>query len=238
MNLLAIRKLFVQHSGRHDLVHDVQSYADNGADFFINAGLRILDDKVEVGKNESIREIELEKGQAIIKLPLVRVPEKVRIVGSDDGSIFLTRMTYYDFRRKYGEGNDEGLPASYSMLTLRSNGLSAEDAGQKAIIIGPKPEHDYMMYVSGQFYSDPLLTDEDVNFWSVEYPHTLIQAALYAMERFYRNTQGMNDHMLAIERDIEGIDHEDVAEAIRYRSNMADSFNEKHGKHPRNYGIK
>ena len=41
--LLEIRTEFINRSGRFDLVIDTDDYLDDGADFFINAGLRHLE---------------------------------------------------------------------------------------------------------------------------------------------------------------------------------------------------
>jgi len=45
MNLLEIRKQFRTTSGRYDLVND--DYSDNGANHFINEGVKWLDSKVD-----------------------------------------------------------------------------------------------------------------------------------------------------------------------------------------------
>jgi hypothetical protein len=241
MNLLEIRKKFVEHSGRYDLVVDTIDYVDDGANFFINSGLRFLEDRTNISKNESILEIGLDKGQTLIKVKGLRVVRKVWIMDPNkvdnwDG-ISLRRMHQADFDEYYGENNDEGLPASYKIHRLRSNGVDEEVATHRSIVIGPKPDTEYTLFIRGLVYGESFTDDGEANFWSIEYPHTLIQAALYSLERFYRNTQGMNDHLQAIEEDLRGIDHEEVAEQASYRSNMADSFNERIDKRRRYYGF-
>jgi len=53
MNLLEIRTEFIKQSGRYDLVTDATSWADNGANFYINSGQDYLDVKgVKVPESE------------------------------------------------------------------------------------------------------------------------------------------------------------------------------------------
>ena len=43
MNLKEIREQFVKRSGRYDLVSSTTNWTDNGADFFIRNGQKLLD---------------------------------------------------------------------------------------------------------------------------------------------------------------------------------------------------
>jgi hypothetical protein len=54
MSVLAVREQFARQSGRHDLVTTFGSvYTDNGADFYLNAGQRMLDRKASFLKSDS-----------------------------------------------------------------------------------------------------------------------------------------------------------------------------------------
>ena len=86
----------------------------------------------------------------------------------------------------------------------------------------PLPDGEYTLNVKGQFYTPKLTGATDINWWSEVYPEVLIQAALYKMEEMYRNTQGANDHLRAIQRVIQGIDFnmaEDAQGTVHYMRN-------------------
>ena len=53
MTLLSVRQRFVDLSGRYDLVIDSINWANNGADFFIQAGQRWLDRSGIIPKSDS-----------------------------------------------------------------------------------------------------------------------------------------------------------------------------------------
>ena len=52
MNLVEIRETVVKISGRYDLVVDTTNWADNGMDFYINAGQNMLDRLGIIKENE------------------------------------------------------------------------------------------------------------------------------------------------------------------------------------------
>lgn len=232
MNLLEIRTKLIELSGRYDLVVDTNTYADNGADFFITAGQRFLDQLLDSPKSKATKPITIGTGDTTIDLPRCRSVTHIWL--EDDGNKrFLGRVPFVDFQEYYGDFSNvgEGLPKYYTIGEARDADTPAiTELKKRVILIGPKSDKDYTAYVKGKFYSYELSADEEFNFWSVEYPHTLIQAGLYMMERFYRNTQGTNDHLIAIQRDVQGIDHDVVEMDLQERTNMSDSFNERRAR--------
>jgi len=83
-----------------------------------------------------------------------------------------------------------------------------------AIMWMPPTDAVYTLSILAQFYERELINGTDVNFWSSQFPETLIQAAMLMLERFYRNTEGVRDHQAAILDDLRGIDFEIVEEEI------------------------
>lgn len=53
MNLLALRTLFVQFSGRYDFVEDVTDFVNKGADFFIQGGQKLLESLILTPKSKA-----------------------------------------------------------------------------------------------------------------------------------------------------------------------------------------
>ena len=45
-----------------------------------------------------------------------------------------------------------------------------------------------MLSILVQAYSKPLVKDDDESIWSIKYPNLLVTAALYYLEKDYRNT--------------------------------------------------
>lgn len=226
MTLQDIRVLFVQHSGRYDLVKDTTEYDDNGADFFIREGQRFLDQELDTPKSKGIRNYTLDKEENLIKVPECRVIQDVHLIKDDGDTHYLTKIPYSDYKIKYGGQEDPALPLSYAEATLVSNRPNQGAIRYNGIYVAPKPNNTYEFFVEGKFYSYPLKDNDDYSFWSVDHPMTLLQAALYSLERLYRNTQGMQDHLIAITRDITKIDHDKVEQDIQGVTKMSDSFNE------------
>jgi len=236
MDLLAIRKQFIKQSGRRDLIVDTDTYADNGADWFIQSGQRFLDRLLPTQKDSALLRSTVNPDKNSLDLPRNRAVKRVWVLPNSE----VTKMKQESFHKMFGidgmvEGIDPGKPVYYTIEFTRTT-VDDNDI-QKAtqtIILAPVPDKEYNVGVQGLFLSDTLESDDHTSFWSINHPDTLVQGALYALERFYRNTQGMRDHMEAIQRDIQGIDFDVVEQEIAGDSVMNDSFN--HGRRS-NYGV-
>ena len=226
MNLAEIRRRFVEHSGRYDLVIDSEKWEDDGANSFIRSGQRLLDQLLDSPKSKAVQIHHIDKGQKQLRLRDCRSITDVWIV-DDKKDKFLDRIYFRDFKKHFGLSHDEGVPKCFAVEDIRGNRNNRADLIHLGILIGPVPNIAYDMYVRGKFYSSTMMDDEDFCFWSVEYPDTIVQAAMYQLEKVYRNTSGMNDHMNAIMRTINNIDNDQVEMEITQRSTMNDSFNER-----------
>lgn len=226
MTLSDIRKRFVKHSGRYDLVVDTDDWEDDGANHFIRSGQKLLDQLLDTPKTKAVHTDTLSVGQTEVRIPGLRSPSQVWIV--DDGeNKFLDRIYFADFKDKYGDSVDNGVPIYYTVVDLRTNLPNKGNIIRRGILIAPPPNDEYQINVRGKFFSAPLTNDESFSFWTLEYPDTLVQAAMYELEKFYRNTQGMNDHMNAIQLVLNGIDNDQVEVESEQQSRMSDSFNER-----------
>lgn len=83
MNLLQIRQNFVKISGRYDLVVDTATWADNGADFMINAAVDWLDRKTLVSKSYASHLTYIDAGTLIVPIPFCRAIKEVWITTSE-----------------------------------------------------------------------------------------------------------------------------------------------------------
>jgi len=227
-SLKEIRESFVTLSGRYNLVTDTETFDDNGANFFIEEGRKFLDAIQDQPRTEKWYKADITAGQFFIKIESLRAIREVYIVDSDE-RIRLDERTSGWLRTYYREPFsqiDQGTPEFYAIvstdLSPEKKGLTAADFsfGDEAliyssetdrykktgIVITPPPDQTWTIEVLGIFGSMPLISDTDKNFWTVNYPSVLIQAALYMVEMFHRNTEGMKDALAAMEPFLMGID--------------------------------
>ena len=237
MTLLEIRKKLVQLTGQVQLVKDQKSYEDAGADFYIQSGQRLLDGLLDYPKAKALAARELGIGENTLILPRFRAIQNVWF-HADDGVRFLKKLLPEALEKRFpGDEVENGLPTHYAIEVMRGTSNQTEqDKYWNEIRIMVPPDRALEVKVTGLFRSDKLEKDSDSSFWSIEYPETLLNAAMYSIERFYRNTQGMADHMNAIMRDVNSIDADVVEEEIAGQHQMADSFDESIRRSRRNYG--
>lgn len=231
MNLLDIRTQFIKESGRYDLVVNTTTFADNGADYYIRAGQRFLDGLATNRKKQKEFVVTLGQGTFSRYLTGVVAVDSV-LVKSATGSFYLNRMGIKDLREKYGYNagcEDDvapGAPVDYAVVTGRTNSALRMEEQQTLplLVFMPPLDGDYTFVINTMSYSEELSENEDYNFWSMVYPHTLVQAAHYMLERAYRNTEGANDHLNAILADIRMIDAEVVDQESVNATQMRDSW--------------
>jgi len=236
MNLLQIRTQFIKLSGRNDLVVDVTNYVDNGANYYINAGQRFLDRKYRFPKDVGIYPSVVAIGGWNVIFPFCRAIKEVWVADVESGRRQLKKKSWQDFLSVYTEPFntlERGSTLYYTPSILRSipesdratasttsaivgymPTMSGPHYAYNGILIGPPTDVQLHLEIHGLFYSPELTSDTEESYWSVNHPETLIRAALYELEVDYRNTQGANDWMGAIETHAIGIDQDVVEEDI------------------------
>ena len=179
MDYKDVRKKFVELSGRYDLVNP--DWTDNGADFFLNAGQRMLDRLQDTGKMQAKNVQSVAAGTIQVYIAGLRAVLDVWVGTSDDGLTELGKKSIKWLRSYYGEqlGDvDQGTPEYYAPAIFRPfvdtettttlsgfydiDDLILPTAGtplhftNTGIIIMPPP--DGTMYVStyGLYYSPTL----------------------------------------------------------------------------------
>jgi len=233
MSLLDVRKKFVLLTGRYDLVTDLTTYANVdpiGANFFIQAGQRMLDRMSYGGRHHQVRwRTTLNQGEYLIQSSRLRAVKSV-LVETTDEAYHLVKLPYGLLRDTYGgdatfASIDEGAPVHFSAVSVRDvDTPTTTTESQAGVLILPPADKSYTVEIDGLFTSVPLLLDADESFWTVAFPEILIQAAWYELERYYRNSQGMVDHMESIKQDLQGIDFDEVEESIAGLNTMQDSW--------------
>lgn len=237
MNLLEIRTQFIKLSGRYDLADS--SFADNGADYYLKAGIKFLDRRVGFDKDVAKYFEQMAIGDYFVEFANHRTVEQVYFATSD-GRAPLTYLTPVEMQETYGDEPytdvDNGTPVYYTMAITRSvpeeQALDvignygeeiAVDGSQmslQGIIMMPPTETAGQIEIWGKFGTPWPGDDTETNFWFDSWEDIAIQSALFKLEGHYRNTQGVNDWLKVIDIDLFGIE-KDTVEAD---SNRADEM--------------
>lgn len=232
MNLVQIREKFREISGRYDLVND--DFSDNGADFYITEASKWLDRAIETTKSWGTYLISITAGTWFIKVPLSRAIKEVWITTAE-GKWQLEKKRLQDIISEYytelpAEWTN-GTPEYYSPTISRyipedmSAATLATFATSVGVIDQPHLEYDALIMsapidqaavveVHGLFYSFPLTSDEDENYWSNNHPLLLVQAAVRQTFIASGNKPMMDIFDRGIDGDLTRLDKELVEQII------------------------
>jgi len=220
MNLLEVRQQFIEQSGRYDLVTDLYSYVDNGADYYISAAARELDVEIfQVLNAMAVRYEVISPSSTFVSLPRCRTIENVWVIDSNGRS----QLNYLSLPELRNLGaSSEGMPKYYAPVNARQvpdmSELSESDqdyirglvttfeSSYRGVAISPANETKMAVEVHGNFYSALLENDSDENYWTSAYPDILIKGAMRELERSYRNRQGAEDLSAAISEQLSKLD--------------------------------
>lgn len=207
-NLFEARVRLIDLTGRYDLIKDTDSYEDAGANFFINAGIKMLNRITGFGARMWEREVTA-IGSLYVKD--LNVLKDVFLVSSDGSKTLLDRGLIPT------QAVVEGIPSMYQLKGyIPTKGFRVQ--------LYPSPTEampaDLILY--GRF-EYTLSMDTDSNIWTEQYMETLISAAMFSIERYYRNTEAANDHLEAINIDIQGIDFDEADSHSGTLDQMRDS---------------
>lgn len=227
MNLGEIRAKFITFSGRDDLVNSDDS--DNGANFFINAGQKMLDRRIDFKKSTGVIYKPLAVDGWYVTIEGARSINTVWVNSSEE-RWELTMRTMQWLNTEFPDtiaDTDSGTPEYWGVSNMRTldtrhmNSVGSFlryavpdsiDDDLTGIVILQPTEEALTVEVQGMFYSPKLVEDEDTTYWTEVHDMTLVWAALYELEMSYRNTEGANDWLAGIERDLIDVDKDTVAQ--------------------------
>jgi len=236
MNLLELRLKFRQLSGRYDLVNEDGS--DNGADFFINEGIKYLDRLNETKKSWASYFKIIQPGLFSATIPHCRAIKEVWATTTQDGRWKLKKVPLQKIMEGYLiPSRNNGTPLYYSPCLTRYIPENATVTDMEAfagyVEIPSGNAHDYnaivlnvptdkqlMLNIIGLFYSKKLIKDTDENYWSVSHPMLLYMSAMRQLEITQRNTQGVSDWDNAIRIEMQQLDFDLVDELIAEADQM------------------
>lgn len=249
--LIDIRKLFVEESGLYHLVTDYNGgdFTDAGADFYIQAGQRLLDSLQQTRKDIATYQKDITQGDHQVLFKFNRSIERVY---AHDGTTRhqLAPRSWNWFKQKINTPVSEwredtplyytraiiGLAPEQSTLTAGGGSpytaeftydfedlvLGDTHWDQSGIIFYPKADQTYTMVVKGLWWSRKLDDDTDQNYWSVNHEFILVQAARWAYEAKRRNRTAMDDMLAAIRPHFTGIENARIEEEISNLDELED----------------
>lgn len=244
MNLLEVRTKFIELSGRYDLVENTSSYADNGANFFINRGMRFLDRKFTAPQASARVFTTLAANAWHTTIQHCRTLLDVYLTDDSEGTRYkLTRKSAEWLRAHYPKKPSmitPGQPVYYAPTIIRTTPAetlftvdrvgtevvygASKYFGYNAILFMPPAQQLYYLELIGTFFHPELVEDTDTNWWSVEEYDTLILAALYMVEVHNRNTAGANDYLAQISEALRGIEFDAIEDDTNQRGQMRGSY--------------
>jgi len=221
MDLLTLRQQFIQMSGRYDLAttvskpHDI----DNGADFFINIAISMLEKRYNTLKSQASYFYETLAGAWYL---VIQNCLAVREVWCNDTESRwqLTRYPYETIKDNYPglvSVADGGAPLYYTPVWIRPapgggtsyqslgtffNYIKPDDDGTyNGVVFVPKTDKVYNIEVVGKFSHVALALNADTNFWTLHAPELVLKAALYQHDVFYRGAKSAGYWLPFIEED-------------------------------------
>jgi hypothetical protein len=226
--LVEIREQFVKISGRYDLVVDTTDWADNGADFYIQAGSRHLDRQFTTPFSKAKHYEDASADAWYVIFQECRAILDVWIANDE----YRKKLEFRDvdkFREYYNEppsSIDSGTPTYYTPALLRTHPQASTiylekfvdttvsesskyDYEYNGVMWMPPTDESIIVEVQGLWYSKKMTDDAHKNYWSVNHPEVLVMAACMVLEMSYRNTEGTKDWkgsmdilMLPVEFDV------------------------------------
>lgn len=225
MKLKEFRKLFVEVTGRYDLIKDPESGEDDGADFYIKAAHRFLDKRFKTSTSQNRSYLQLKKGMDEYPLPGCLSIVNVNVATPDSGKVNLGLISEEEMDEMHVEGGT-GSPKFYAVTNPNIAPIdqqATQQLGQIALRIFPSPDSDMVCQVKGRFATVPQ-ADSSTSFWMSNYPEILVRACQYQIETFHRNTQGANDHLNALMLDLQELNNDLIESEVGDISQMRDSF--------------
>lgn len=230
MPLLDVRKLFIEFSGRYDLIVDDVDFLDKGADKYIRAGQKWLDRTFTIGAAKARNFQDVAIGTSAILVPQARVLRDVWMSGSARNKYQLEKVNFDVFRER--QPSDPALVTngtsqfwtpyltntepyaqvggSWVIGIDKFNGtvynVPGEQWNYNAVLFSPPTSEAVTVEVRGLFYPTTLIADTDANFWTEREPNTLAMAACRALEQSYRNMQGVNDWEGSVRSELLGLE--------------------------------
>lgn len=218
------------------------SLDDNTLRAFITSGQKMLDRMSDFPHGQAEIPFTVNRGDYFLIFPTrVRIVHGVwiRETVADTGSP-LNKKDYIILRALYPNPDLEDsydLPRDFAFTTSIIASLGSPDMSQlaipaqdvplssddpydyKGIVLGPTPDATYLVNVLCTAYSKELVADTDESFWSKHHPFALLNATMYKLEGFLRNSSSAKEYLAAAQQEVTGINFDNVEDELQDRPN-------------------
>lgn len=236
MNLAEFKGLMIEAG--------VDGLAESVMKSFINAGQRLLDRLCDYPHQQGTLTFTVAQGDFFLVFPSrVRIVHGVwlrdGLVG-DEGTR-LEKVDLIELRGFYPFPSDvtyQGTPSLYAHTTsvLASFGSplvgelavptgdidvsTDEPDDYKGLVLGPTPDATYYVDILCTAYSKELVDDLDMSFWTRHYPDILMNAVMFKIEGFFRNTSSSQSYFQAVMNDVRYLNYDAVEDELQDRPGL------------------
>lgn len=232
MSLLEVRTQFAKQTGRYDLVVSSTTFTDNGADFYIKAGQRMLDRMLNFPKEEGDLTVALATNAITTVLANVMTVLGVAVQDTGDNTLrFLERRSIQDMRDQFGDENSSlanvttGEPRMWGLGWIRDDVVDNTTTAFNSVklITMPPADKSYNLLIQAKLQSSALTADASESFWTEEHPDVLVMAAQYKLEASYRNFEGSQAALATVKEAVNEIYNEVIEQMQVASSHLKDS---------------
>jgi len=233
-----IRQKFIEISGRYDLINP-DTWEDNGADFYLNLGQKLIDRSLADKKMLARYPFALTTGNIIVKTPNLRVIKEVWIANAE-GKLQLTNVPLNDLRNNFAKEStllDKGTPLYYSPAVFRPFPdelippaglydiddllLSGTHYTYNGIVVMPPPDNNYTLTIWGLFASPTLsatltgaIWTQTKSYWTENEPQILLEAALSRLATYSGNVTSAKEYKEIMIEDLRTLEFDIVDEEL------------------------
>jgi len=242
MNLKEIRKMFVEATGRYDLVVDAVDFGNNGADFYIQEGQRSLERRINVGGSRGKVYKDLVQGDYLVTFKNCRAITEVWVMNSENriplpildteylkgihqkfvDNMYTTplstmtqgRPTYCYATNLRRSPDEDSPPADSATLQSYLDTTSPYDPTYNGLILLPPCDGAYSLEIAGLFYNSKLEDDGDEGWWSIEHPQLLVMSAMRSLEILYKGSKSAQSWSQLVEEELLNIEKDFIEQEI------------------------
>jgi len=212
-DLQEIRARFVQITNRFDLINlPLATNTDNGANRFVNAGIRYLDQALGATLLRQTKTDAIVQGDVTAEFIANLSIERVTVIDSAGDRSDITgewktwEEFYFDHAAGDPTGDTQGKPAVWTV-----GALSDIDVTRRTELnFRPPADQSYTIELYGRFETDRLSANADVNYWSLNFPEALALAAAYELELTLGDTAAIRGRLEALASSISFIDNDGI----------------------------
>ena len=235
MNLIELRKQLVSITGRYDLMNE--DFTNNGIDFYINSGQHMLDKLGIATDNHVSMAVEIASGDYSASFNSKCLSVFEVFVNDTIERTPLERVDYYAMKEYYANlvsTEEANRPEYYALASLRILEAASRDSlgaflnlefqvpsvDYRGLIFMPPADKDYVIEVSGKFYSLELSDNNQETYWTTYAPEILIKAAMYQLYKLTGRSRDADDIRSALNEEVADLDKMNVEEDVYITSEM------------------